>query len=144
MIESDLIFKQGRSYEISPFGLELEPAIMALGAFGQRHLLAEPQPEDTVDVGWAMVSFKRRYRGQQSGRARLSLGEDVFLVDYAPDYVRTLRKSETDSRPAVEVSGSLDRMLGWLLGNRKPQQLKIEGTGFLKFCLSFGLKTGDT
>lgn len=59
------------AYDLTPLGRELEPAIHALGAFGTRNLLGRPRRDDRFDLGWGVLSLKRRYR--RSPRAVLEL-----------------------------------------------------------------------
>lgn len=67
MQEADLIATRRTSgpapatvYELTPRGLELEPVVLALGAFGAPYLAA-PKRGDRRHVRWAMVSIKRRF-----------------------------------------------------------------------------------
>lgn len=131
-----LILKEGRLYRISPMGLELEPAIMALGRFGQRYLAGGPRDDDTVELGWGMVSLKRRYRGTAEGKAVLAVGERSFLLDYSPSYV-DVREGETHA-PLV-VSGTLAAFRPWLFMGQPPRGLSVSGPGFREFCGSFGV-----
>lgn len=50
---------RGAAYALTELGASLEPAVLALGAFGAQ-LLDRPRRGDRLDVGWLMVSLKRR------------------------------------------------------------------------------------
>src|SRR6478735_2738073 len=49
-------------YALTPEGAALEPVIMELGRWGGR-FLDRPRASDTVNIGWGLLSMKRRYRG---------------------------------------------------------------------------------
>ena len=51
-------------------GLALEPAVMELARWGVRHLLNHPRRGDRRDIGWALLSMKRRYLKQLGLRCR--------------------------------------------------------------------------
>jgi DNA-binding HxlR family transcriptional regulator len=50
------------AYQLTAAGAQLEPVIMALGAFGSRYLI-KPARGERLDLGWGLLSMKRRYRG---------------------------------------------------------------------------------
>ena len=139
MEQQGLIQKDGRLYRISPLGLELEPAIMALGRFGQRYLAGGPRPGDVVDLGWGLVSLKRRYRGALAGRVRLDAGDRCFVIDYGPDYVSVV---EGEGDAPLLVRGAASALQSWLLAGAEPRDLEVSGLGFEDFCTSFGVSAG--
>src|SRR3954463_4006141 len=49
-------------YRLTDAGHALSPVIMELGRWGGRFMTA-PQRGDTMNLGWAFLSLKRRYRG---------------------------------------------------------------------------------
>jgi DNA-binding HxlR family transcriptional regulator len=49
-------------YALTPTGEALEPVVMELGRFGGRYM-DKPKRTDRVDLGWALLSSKRRYHG---------------------------------------------------------------------------------
>jgi DNA-binding HxlR family transcriptional regulator len=53
-------------YALTPAGEALQPVVMELGRWGGRFLGA-PRRGDRLDVGWALLSAKRRYKGGLSG-----------------------------------------------------------------------------
>jgi DNA-binding HxlR family transcriptional regulator len=73
-------------YQLTPMGRELEPVVMALGRWGGRFLEAGPDANDTVNIGWGLVSLKRRYVGGYRGTVELQVGERIFQVRMTPDY----------------------------------------------------------
>src|SRR4051794_37700309 len=51
----------GVVYALTASGRELEPVVMALGAWGWR-FMARSHRGDALDIGWAMLALKRRFR----------------------------------------------------------------------------------
>jgi DNA-binding HxlR family transcriptional regulator len=70
----------GEVYALTEAGRELEPVVMELARWGGR-LLAHPRRGDRKDIGWALLSMKRRYREPS---AKLASGRSsVFTVEIA-------------------------------------------------------------
>jgi DNA-binding HxlR family transcriptional regulator len=95
-------------YRLTADGAALEPAIMELARWGGRYL-DRPRAGDTVNVGWGLLSMKRRYRG---GRT-LTVGIEVddgragrrFELRLSP---RRLDVAErTPARPQLTIRGKL-------------------------------------
>jgi DNA-binding HxlR family transcriptional regulator len=111
-------------YRLTADGAALEPVIMELGRWGGRYLGA-PRRDDTLDIGWALLSMKRRYRGGLTAVVALDLGERRFELAFRPDY---LAVQERDSpHAALRLSGSADsiRKLWWL--GVPAEQLRRDG-----------------
>ena len=49
-------------YALTQLGATLEPVIMELGRWGGRFLV-DPRRDDRRNIGWALISMKRRYLG---------------------------------------------------------------------------------
>src|SRR5688572_12731008 len=63
MQEVGLLAKNEKGdYGLTEDGRELEPAIMALASWGARWMQG-PAAGDTKNIGWAMLSLKRRFQG---------------------------------------------------------------------------------
>lgn len=69
-------------YQLGEAGRRLEPAIMELARWGGRYLSAEPSTDDRVELGWALLSSKRRY-ARAASRARLVVEIGALLPDGA-------------------------------------------------------------
>ncbi|HVU04142.1 MAG TPA: helix-turn-helix domain-containing protein [Polyangiaceae bacterium] len=60
-------------YALTDAGRALEPVVMELARWGGRYL-AHPRKGDRMDIGWALLSMKRRYRGGERFVAELAVG----------------------------------------------------------------------
>jgi DNA-binding HxlR family transcriptional regulator len=98
-------------YALTKAGRELEPALMELGRWGWR-LLATPRRGDVRNLGWALLSLKRRYRGGlvavveiREGRRcfELSFGEERLEVTEKPSERAVARLSAADQQPFFEL-----------------------------------------
>lgn len=92
------------AYELTPAGEALEPAVMELARWGARTMDA-PRPGDTVNVGWGLLSMKRRYRGGVSLVVELRIDERRFTLELRPESVDV--KERPAERPDLVVSGKL-------------------------------------
>ncbi|MFV8754583.1 winged helix-turn-helix transcriptional regulator [Nannocystaceae bacterium ST9] len=62
-------------YRLSEAGRALEPTVMELARWGARFMAGPPAPEDRVELGWALLSSKRRYsRAASRPRVVVELG----------------------------------------------------------------------
>jgi DNA-binding HxlR family transcriptional regulator len=75
----------GAVYELTEVGRELEPVCLALGKFGQRWLSA-PAPDEKLDIGWALLSLKRRFQGGACS-ITLQVGAEAFQIRASAAYV---------------------------------------------------------
>ena len=91
-------------YELAPLGRALEPALMELARWGGR-FLDRPKKEDTLNIGWALLSLKRRYRGGLTHSVELCVGERSFELTMTPSYLDVRERAAT--RPDVTVRGEL-------------------------------------
>jgi DNA-binding HxlR family transcriptional regulator len=135
-------------YALTDAGRDLEPVVLALGAFGERYL-SVPGEDDRTDIRWAMVSMKRRYRGGVDGlRAELRLGERRFALRLREDGidVRDGPVEEADLRLAVARPDALPR---WLTRRDGLRALVDDGAFLLeegrrqelsRFSRAFGLR----
>ena len=69
-------------YRLTDAGRALEPVIMELGRWGSRFMTA-PQRGDIVNLGWALLSSKRRYRGGLACTVLLEAGERCFTLEFS-------------------------------------------------------------
>jgi DNA-binding HxlR family transcriptional regulator len=75
----------GTIYELTEIGRELEPVCLALGKFGQRWMTS-PTPNEKLDIGWALLSLKRRFQGGACG-ITLQVGAEAFQIRASSAYV---------------------------------------------------------
>ncbi|HYQ02063.1 MAG TPA: helix-turn-helix domain-containing protein [Polyangiaceae bacterium] len=74
-------------YRLTDVGRALEPVILELGRWGSRFMTV-PQRGDTVNLGWAFLSLKRRYRGGQSFTVLVEAGEHRFTLELSERYLK--------------------------------------------------------
>ncbi len=74
------------AYRLSDSGRALEPVILELGRWGGR-FMGSVAKGDTVNLGWAFLSLKRRYRGGVTGTVSVRAGERSFTLDFADGYL---------------------------------------------------------
>jgi DNA-binding HxlR family transcriptional regulator len=111
-------------YELGPSGRALEPAIMELARWGGRYLDASPG-RDTSDIGWLLLSLKRRYRGGSRFVAAFVIGARQFELAFEPGYLGVTER-ETP-RADVRVTGGADAFRAWLFKRQDPNELRAAG-----------------
>jgi DNA-binding HxlR family transcriptional regulator len=91
------------AYALTQAGAALEPAVMALAGWGGRYM-DKPRRDDRVDVGWALLSLKRRYRGGGGGDrvVQIRVGERSFALRLLPDSLEV--KERVPDRPDAIIS----------------------------------------
>ncbi|MEZ4220576.1 MAG: winged helix-turn-helix transcriptional regulator [Polyangiaceae bacterium] len=111
-------------YALSESGEALEPALMELAKWGGRYL-DHPNPDDRFDIGWALLSMKRRYRGGLSLSMRLEVDERVFAIDCEPESVQV--KEREPERPQLTLRGGLEAVVDLFFLQGNPSQLIQQG-----------------
>jgi DNA-binding HxlR family transcriptional regulator len=117
-------------YELAPMGRALEPAVMELARWGGRFMAHSGH--DTVNLGWGLLSLKRRYKGGLELVVELDVGERVFELAFSPSYLAVTEGRA--ARPSLTVRGSLTAIRSWLFQGgdanalRASGELTVEGT----------------
>ena len=117
-------------YDLGPAGQALEPVIMELGRWGGRFMGA-PEPEDTINIGWGLLSLKRRYSGCLIGEVGFKIDDREFELRFSQEGFDV--KERTAARPDVTVSGDLASFQAWLFRGtsatvlRKAGKLRVSG-----------------
>ena len=111
-------------YELAPAGRALEPALMELARWGGR-FMDQPTQGDTLDIGWALLSLKRRYRGGSKLVAELVVDGRSFELVLDAAYLTVTEGAAT--RPDVSVRGPRDAIRAWLFLGRDSGALRSEG-----------------
>lgn len=111
-------------YGLAPAGESLEPALMELAIWGGRYL-DQPHPDDRFDIGWALLSMRRRYRGGVELAVHLKVDERSFEIALAPERVTV--KERVPPSPDLELSGDLRAVLDLLFLHRDPGKLLDSG-----------------
>jgi DNA-binding HxlR family transcriptional regulator len=125
-------------YELTEAGRALEPAILALGAFGQRYLDRGPPAGFRVDLRWAVLSLQRRWRGGGGGRLHLSIGERPFTLELGE---RLVARDGHLGAARCRVSGPEAAWRAWF-GARDRSGLEVLGDGAALDALEAGLARG--
>lgn len=90
------------AYRLTPKGRDLEPAIHALGAWGE-HRLASADAACERRLEWLLVSLRRRYLGGETVTAELVASGVPYRFALTPERADIARGSA--ERPDVRVSG---------------------------------------
>jgi DNA-binding HxlR family transcriptional regulator len=101
------------AYALCELGAALEPAVMELARWGGR-FLTKPTVEDRLDIGWGMISLKRRYRGGLSLIAEFAIDERRFELTFTSNYLAVRERGAT--LPDVKLSGGLAAFRALLFG----------------------------
>ena len=98
-------------YTLTDRGRALDPVLVELGRWGSQ-FLKTPRRGDRRDIGWAVLSFKRRYQGGLDLRLELAAGErrftltfpsDRLLVEERPSETASVRVAAADQDPLFEL-----------------------------------------
>ena len=108
-------------YELGDNGRALEPALMELARWGSR-FMTSPCEDDTLNIGWGLLSMKRRYRGGLSLVAEFRIDERCFELVFEPGYLTVNERPA--ARPAIVVRGALEDFRAWLFLGEKGAELR--------------------
>jgi len=111
-------------YELTPMGRALEPTLMELARWGGR-FMDQPRKTDTVNLGWALLSLKRRYRGGLTLVLALSVDEREFELAFTPSYLAVSERRAV--RPDVSVAGPFEAVGAWLFRETDADALRARG-----------------
>jgi DNA-binding HxlR family transcriptional regulator len=98
-------------YELTPLGAALEPVVIELGRWGA-NFMDRPRRGDTINVGWGLLSLKRRYRGGVRAVVELGIGERRFELLFEDAQLHV--KERAAVRPQLAVTGALEAFQAWL------------------------------
>jgi DNA-binding HxlR family transcriptional regulator len=113
------------AYRLSALGASLEPVIMELGRWGGRFLGA-PRADDTLNIGWALLSMKRRYLGGLKLVCEIDCDGKRFELAFSPHYLAVQQRAA--ARPDVRVATSAAGLRAWLFQQQDPNALEAAGT----------------
>lgn len=115
------------AYQLTPLGLELEPAIHALGSWGWKRM-GVPAPQDRRDIEWLLVSLRRRYRGGAAVRAEIVIETASYHILLEDQQVAIGRGAISD--PEVRLLGDADPIARMFVYGPSPDlrgAIQIEG-----------------
>jgi DNA-binding HxlR family transcriptional regulator len=94
-----------RVYELTEWGSELEPMLVALGRWGSRAALPDDPPQLSPDaLAVALESmFDPEAAGPLEDLYRLELGEQMFTVSVAAGAIKVRRQDSAGPAPALTI-----------------------------------------
>lgn len=116
------------SYQLSERGKALEPVVMELARWGGQLLGFPPIAGDRFDIGWALLSSKRRYaRAADAPKRVLELGADTrrFQLLASPGYLDVREDLPWDAD--LVLDGALEAVLELWFGGSSATQLLDSG-----------------
>ena len=132
-------------YELTASGRELEPLVMALGAWGGR-FMTRPARGDTLDIGWAMLSMKRRFTKVTKPYV-IELRVDTRVFQYRIDRSGVNVREGADRHADCVVSARADAVRELFfrgasasaLASKKHVTIEGRGAAWAAFLGAFGL-----
>jgi len=122
-----LIARAGGSparYELTALGAALDPVIVELGRWGA-NFMDQPRRADTTNVGWGLLSLKRRYRGGVRAVVEFRVGERRFELAFEDAHLHV--KEREAVRPDLIIAGPLEAFQAWLFKGAAPAALQRDG-----------------
>ena len=102
-------------YELTALGAALEPVVVELGRWGA-NFMDQPRRGDTTNVGWGLLSLKRRYRGGVRAVVEFGVqerdGARRFELPFEDAHLHV--KERAAVRPQLVVTGALEAFQAWL------------------------------
>jgi len=108
-------------YRLTVDGAALEPAIMELARWGGRYL-DRPKSGDAINVGWGLLSMKRRYRGGRTLTVGLEVddGKQTRRFELRLGARRLDIIERTPERPQLFLRGKLPAIRELLFSDEPP------------------------
>ena len=115
-------------YELTALGAALEPVVVELGRWGA-NFMDQPRRGDTTNVGWGLLSLKRRYRGGVRAVVEFGVqerdGERRFELSFEDAHLHV--KERAAVRPQLVVTGALEAFQAWLFKGVAASRLQGDG-----------------
>lgn len=124
MQEHGLLEKNDQGYALSERGKALETPLLALGAWGQT-LLAEPVAGHRRNVGWALISLKRRYRKTLDCTLELRVGQRCFELICSAEGLEV--REAAGRRPNLVLSLSEEEFFCYFMARQAVAELSVAG-----------------
>jgi DNA-binding HxlR family transcriptional regulator len=112
------------AYRLTALGLALEPVVMEIARWGG-HLLQKRRRGDVLNIGWALLSMKRRYQGGVSRVIELQIDERRFELVFSPSYLSVQEREA--ARPEAVVTGGLTAFLALFFDGARLKDLRKQG-----------------
>lgn len=141
LVGEGLVTKSERAYELTEEGLTLEPVVMSIGRWGERHLARGPEG-DAVNPAWPLLAAKRRYLGGEAFRVEVRVDERVFQL-VGTEHTLVVRE-ERHASPDGVLSGSLPALARLLVHRDLGALEALEWSGsegaWQSVCRGFALR----
>jgi DNA-binding HxlR family transcriptional regulator len=115
-------------YELTALGAALEPVVVELGRWGA-NFMDQPRRGDTTNVGWGLLSLKRRYRGGVRAVVEFGVqerdGARRFELQFEDAHLHV--KERAGVRPQLVVTGALEAFQAWLFKGVAASRLQGDG-----------------
>ena len=115
-------------YELTALGAALEPVVVELGRWGA-NFMDQPRRGDITNVGWGLLSLKRRYRGGVRAVVEFGVqerdGERRFELSFEDAHLHV--KERAAVRPQLVVTGALEAFQAWLFKGVAASRLQGDG-----------------
>ncbi len=111
-------------YRLTDAGRALEPVVMELARWGGR-FMAAPRRGDTVNLGWALLSLKRRYQGGLSCTVQVCAGERRFTLGFSASYLSV--EERASDRPELSIAGEVGALCALFFGGAAWARLEQSG-----------------
>ena len=111
-------------YELTALGAALEPVVVELGRWGA-NFMDQPRRGEITNVGWGLLSLKRRYRGGVRAVVEFGVGERRFELAFEDAHLNV--KERAAVRPQLVVTGALEAFQAWLFKGVAASRLQGDG-----------------
>jgi DNA-binding HxlR family transcriptional regulator len=111
-------------YELTALGAALEPVVVELGRWGA-NFMDQPRRGEITNVGWGLLSLKRRYRGGLRAVVEFGVGERRFELAFEDAHLHV--KERAAVRPQLVVTGALEAFQAWLFKGVAASRLPGDG-----------------
>ena len=111
-------------YELTALGAALEPVVVELGRWGA-NFMDQPRRGEITNVGWGLLSLKRRYRGGVRAVVEFGVGERRFELAFEDAHLHV--KERAAVRPQLAVTGALEAFQAWLFKGLAASRLQGDG-----------------
>jgi DNA-binding HxlR family transcriptional regulator len=119
----------GQAYRLTTLGLELEPAVHALGRWGWRFMQRGPRRGEHRSLDWLLVALRRRYRGGASLRVELVADDVPYRIVLAKSRAEIARGDLPS--PDLRLRGTAEALARMFLdrpeAGERPVGVTLEG-----------------
>lgn len=130
MVESSVIHKRGREYELTEFGWELEPVLFSMAAWGSKTMADGPRSNEVMDLGWMLLSLTRSYQGGLQVVMEVQVDERVFEMNFTPQ--RLYVRERVATAPELRLTAPSLREIGQVMKMGLPWNDRVQVKGDLE------------